>query len=84
MAVSDARFKGMQNKHKRSRRRTKRRDPNRSPTYNLYVRISKDIGEAFQAFVDSSEPRASKKAHVETALKAYLRTAGKGADLSES
>jgi hypothetical protein len=62
----------------KGRRRRGTPKPNRSPAYSLYARIDKDISEAFEELVENSEPKASKKAHLELALKDYLTNKGIG------
>lgn len=54
----------------------KRKPPNRTPAYLLNLRIDLELGEAFEEYLESSEPTPSKTAAVEAALKAFLRATG--------
>jgi hypothetical protein len=52
------------------------RPKGRKPTYPLYARIKPSLGEAFDAYVESIQPRTSTTAVIEMILEQYLHAQG--------
>jgi hypothetical protein len=50
--------------------------PNRSPSYSLYARISPELGEALNRYVDSLRPRPSLASVLEVFIEDSLAKAG--------
>lgn len=50
--------------------------PNRSPSYSLYARISPELGEALNRYVDSLRPRPSLASVLEVFIEDALAKAG--------
>lgn len=49
----------------------------RSPHYQLFVRIDPDLGDAFQEYLDETEPKPTTTSAVELAIKLLLKQAGR-------
>lgn len=50
--------------------------PNRSPSYSLYARISPELGEALNRYVESLRPRPTLASALEMILEDALAKAG--------
>ncbi len=52
------------------------RPKGRKPTYALYARIKPALGKAFEAYIESIQPRTSATAVIEMIVEQYLTSVG--------
>lgn len=76
MAAQEATLERMTKKKPAPRGEGSKKPQGRSPAYTVFARVPIQLGQALEAYVNSTRPRTDKAAVVEVALEDFLTKVG--------